>query len=485
VLTGALTGNIAVTVPAAADRWIVSNQTSGNFTLTFKTTAGAGIVVPAGSSYELWCDTVDVKPITAPTDATYPVVRKPVIQSPTAAQVLATQSPQVLGNSYFSLYGVPQLAAQFQVSSSPTFVVTDVDVTVGPQNYAQVPAGALLSNTVYYTRCRYQDLEQSWSPWSDTVSFTTGSNTITQPAITAPANGATNIGDGVTLTANAFAMTSGVDTHASSDWEIWTGAGGTGSLVYSSYADSVNKLSIAVPAGTFAVSTVYHPRVRYNSNGGGTSAWSNDVQFTTANSFGTVLAPGGAYGGGYFAGYITLSGQRYALIVSDVSGSIRNGDLVGNNGIATSTSDGKANTAAYIAAGHYSGGNDAVNFVKNYRGGGYSDWYLPSLYEAEILYRNLKPTTDANNTAFGANAFASPAPTGNYLANNPAQTTAANFQYPAGADNLWDNNDSMGCLTYVGGGNNSAYLIKRRDGTQQTHGPGNNMNYRAIRRIPA
>jgi hypothetical protein len=489
VLTGALTGNIAVTVPAAADRWIVSNQTSGLFSLTFKTAAGAGVVIPSGTAYELWCDTVDVKPVTAPTDATYPVVRKPVVQSPTAGQALTTQSPQILANSYYSLYQVPQLAAQFQVSTSPTFNVTDVDVTVGPQNYAQVPQGSLLASTVYYTRCRYQDLEQAWSPWSDTVSFTTGTNTIQAPSITAPANGATNVGDGTTLTSNAFAMTSGVDTHASTDWEIWTGAGGTGTLVFSSYADSVNKQSIAVPAGTFAQSTVYYPRVRYNSNGGGTSAWSANVQFTTIANFGTVLAAGGAYGGGFFVGYITLSGQRYALIVSDNTGHVRNGDLNGgsdNTGML-STSDGKANMAAYIARGRYSGGNDAVNFCKNYRGGGYSDWYLPSLFEAEMLYRNLKPTTGSNNTAYGANVYATPN-TANYLANNPAQTAATNFQRNGGGtgvDTLYQSSDDLGSLTYQSATQNGLYSINLNSGVQRTHGAGNNMNYRCVRRVPA
>ncbi|MEQ6289626.1 hypothetical protein ACFPAG_03255 [Vogesella sp. GCM10023246] len=59
-LTGALTANIAVVVPAASGQWIVKNATTGAYTLTVKTAAGAGIAVVQGTTQGLWCDGTNV-----------------------------------------------------------------------------------------------------------------------------------------------------------------------------------------------------------------------------------------------------------------------------------------------------------------------------------------------------------------------------------------------------------------------------------------
>jgi hypothetical protein len=54
--TGALTANINVIIPASAKRFIVRNNTTGAFTLTVKTSGGAGVVVLQGSNTALYCD---------------------------------------------------------------------------------------------------------------------------------------------------------------------------------------------------------------------------------------------------------------------------------------------------------------------------------------------------------------------------------------------------------------------------------------------
>jgi len=64
-LTGALTGNINVIVPASSRQWIVANNTSGGFTVTFKTAAGTGIVVPQGTAMVLYCDGTNVQNATS------------------------------------------------------------------------------------------------------------------------------------------------------------------------------------------------------------------------------------------------------------------------------------------------------------------------------------------------------------------------------------------------------------------------------------
>lgn len=59
--TGTLTGNRSIIVPTVAGWWIVDNATSGAFTLTAKTVAGAGIAVPQGYRALVYCDGTDVK----------------------------------------------------------------------------------------------------------------------------------------------------------------------------------------------------------------------------------------------------------------------------------------------------------------------------------------------------------------------------------------------------------------------------------------
>jgi hypothetical protein len=58
--TGALTGNRTIEVPAVAWPWVVYNNTSGAFSLTVKTNAGTGIVVPQGKRQVLYCDGTNV-----------------------------------------------------------------------------------------------------------------------------------------------------------------------------------------------------------------------------------------------------------------------------------------------------------------------------------------------------------------------------------------------------------------------------------------
>jgi len=67
-LTGALTANINVTVPAAARLFMIYNATSGAYTLTVKTAAGTGVAVPQGSRVVLECDGTNVvNPVTCVT----------------------------------------------------------------------------------------------------------------------------------------------------------------------------------------------------------------------------------------------------------------------------------------------------------------------------------------------------------------------------------------------------------------------------------
>lgn len=58
--TGTLTGNINVIVPATDKVYFIFNNTSGAFTLTVKTSAGTGVIVPQGGKTILYGDSTNV-----------------------------------------------------------------------------------------------------------------------------------------------------------------------------------------------------------------------------------------------------------------------------------------------------------------------------------------------------------------------------------------------------------------------------------------
>lgn len=138
---------------------------------------------------------------------------------------------------------------------------------------------------------------------------------------------------------------------------------------------------------------------------------------------------GDAFGGGFFAGQIDVSGTKYNLVVADKSV----GQAVkpwGPQGVITgftSIIDGPTNSAGLSALGS---NYEAARFCENLNTGGFTDWYLPALNETITIYYYLKPGTVANNTTAGSTVNAvSPQPIStNFTAGDPAQTTATSFR---------------------------------------------------------
>ena len=59
-LTGVLTGNRNIIVPATVQQYWITNSTTGSYTLTVKTAAGTGVVVPQGGASILYCNGTNV-----------------------------------------------------------------------------------------------------------------------------------------------------------------------------------------------------------------------------------------------------------------------------------------------------------------------------------------------------------------------------------------------------------------------------------------
>ena len=213
---------------------------------------------------------------------------------------------------------------------------------------------------------------------------------------------------------------------------------------------------------------------------------------------------GEPFGGGYFAGYIshTADGNpTHALIVAPAAtGATGTGYTLTANlkwadetvAVPASSSltgadsdfDGKANTdlmMSLIAAGTYSAGAfPAAQFCADLSIGGFTDWYLPSLYELDIAYFNLKPSTIANNTSVGVNAYSVPKRESNFTATYPTVTSVEAFNtssqgFPtAGNPFHW-------CSTETGAG--AAIRYRPLEGFRDSVGKTLSYYVRAFRRI--
>jgi hypothetical protein len=137
---------------------------------------------------------------------------------------------------------------------------------------------------------------------------------------------------------------------------------------------------------------------------------------------------GTAMGGGFYAGGIRIGDEVRALIVAPkAEGELQDiawNDIYKSIEGAKSYNNGLANTIAMA-----DGGSKLGKWARDLRIAGHDDWYIPSLDELEVIYRNLKPTTEENwcYMRSGINLHAI-TPTEPYTPDFPLQTQAELFK---------------------------------------------------------
>lgn len=145
--------------------------------------------------------------------------------------------------------------------------------------------------------------------------------TIMAPSVTAPVEGAINLGPAVTFTATPFAMSVGQDTQQATNWQLATDALFL-NIVQSSLADTVNLSSWTVQ--NLLSNAVYYARVQYIGTNNEISAYSTAVSFTTKASYIPTLVTGEIDGTtGLDFGYaVAMDSAGLTLVVGAPTGNL-------------------------------------------------------------------------------------------------------------------------------------------------------------------
>ena len=192
-------------------------------------------------------------------------------------------------------------------------------------------------------------------------------------------------------------------------------------------------------------------------------------------------AVGTAYGGGFFAGQISTTGNGVAnfnLVIGPLSTAQNNSrqwkTTTTTTANTTSVINGPTNSAAMNNASH-----PAAQFCEALTIGGFSDWYMPARNELEVCYFNLKPNTTLNNLGSGINPNAVPPRASNYTSGNPAQTSATIFRSLGSevfaTSAYWSSTESSAT---------QAWAQPFSNGTQYSSTKTTAARVRAVRRVP-
>jgi hypothetical protein len=211
---------------------------------------------------------------------------------------------------------------------------------------------------------------------------------------------------------------------------------------------------------------------------------------------------GESYEGGFYAGRINDdNNNKYDLIISPKSQGLATGLslLTGGGSAPFSKPVGFLQYGGEMTDLFYQTGiSPAANFVKGLTIGGYTDWYIPSRYEIEIIYYNLKPTSQPNTTDYGVNPHAVPPRLNEYTSSDPSITSATAFQ-DNGPESLktpeidgnipeyWTSTQQSGSSAYALRSYNTFApdLLPPQSGVlKDSNGTGNELLVRAIRRVP-
>lgn len=206
----------------------------------------------------------------------------PVNVSPAAAALSVQETPTLWVAGYASPVQSEQQALQVQIveGAATGFSAPLYEAQVVAGLSCAIPAGVLQEGSAYKWRARVQDAEGAWSGWSAETAFNTAHtfSYIETPVNLLPTNGG-EAAAAQTLAAGLYAVRGGfAGTHTGSQWQIRESSGSYDDPVWDSGAAS-DLTSARVPLSLEFGAPMYFWRVRYLSEGGAASEWSQETRF--------------------------------------------------------------------------------------------------------------------------------------------------------------------------------------------------------------
>ncbi len=364
----------------ATDGYLLTSDTSGNATwqkskLPDGTNPGEmlywdgsqWVTVPVGASGSTLTFCYGI-----PTWGTCPA-HIPILQTGSMSAISMTGATAAGTVVYDGTVSVTARGVCYSTSPNPTIADLHTTNGTGTGTFSS-PITGLVGNTTYYVRA-YATNSQG-TGYGDQVSFVTANPVVPTLVYTSSATTTSTTlaytakissDGGAAITARGLCY--GTSANPTITGSHTTAGSGTGSFT-------------SLIAG-LTVNTTYHIRP-YATNSVGTGYGPDSIVTTP------YFWLGEAYGGGVVF-YIDGSGQHGLIAaVADQSAGSPWQSTTGAYGYginANNTATGAANTSAIMAFWSTATDTFAAKVASNYRGGGYTDWYLPASVELQNLMK--------------------------------------------------------------------------------------------------
>jgi len=309
----------------------------------------------------------------------------PTVSATTAATNI-TLFAATSGGAVTSDGGSPIIARGVCWSTSQNPTIADYKTSdAGTTGTFTSSLSGLSANTTYYVRTYATNA--SGTVYGTQISFTTLSSL--------PIIASTTLPYGITNTAGTSGgtITSDGGLTITERGVCWSTSQNPTTALATKTTDGTGSGTFSSSISGLIANTLYYVR-SYATNGLGTTYGTQVILSTTATA--AALAVGQSYGGGIVAyifqngdpGYV--AGQVHGLIAASLDQNAAVLALLsGPSTLFTSPNfgTGLANTNALIA-NQGNTGSYAAKICRDYNGGNYTDWYLPSKAELNKLYSN-------------------------------------------------------------------------------------------------